>query len=216
MPNLILMGPPGAGKGTQCQKLIDRYKIPQVSTGDILRSAVRDKTALGLEAKAYMDKGALVPDELVVKIVVERLKDKDCSNGFILDGFPRTIKQAEALENTLKQMDKKIGLCLSIDVPNKEVIKRLSGRRVCRQCGQGYHVEFSPASNANRCDKCGGELYQRDDDKEETIKARLKVYDEQTSPVKGFYKAKGLLKSIDGVGRMENITENIINAIEGK
>lgn len=216
MSNLILMGPPGAGKGTQCQKLIDRYKIPQVSTGDILRSAVRDKTVLGLEAKAYMDKGALVPDELVVRIVVERLKDKDCSNGFILDGFPRTIKQAEALENTLKNMGKNIDLCLSIDVPNKEVIKRLSGRRVCRQCGQGYHVEFSPSSNVNKCDKCSGELYQRDDDKEETIKARLKVYDEQTSPVKGFYKAKGLLKSIDGIGKMENITENIINAIEGK
>ncbi|MBI5682274.1 MAG: adenylate kinase [Deltaproteobacteria bacterium] len=213
MHGLILLGPPGAGKGTQCQKLVDRYKIPQISTGDILRTAVRDKSQIGLEAKAYMDGGLLVPDAVVVKIVIERLKQGDCSNGFILDGFPRTIGQAETLEDTLKEMGKRIDSVISIDVPDDEVIKRLSGRRVCRVCNQGYHILFNPPLNADRCSKCGGELYQRDDDREEVIKARLKIYNEQTSPLKEYYKTKGILKSISGVGKMGSITENIINAV---
>jgi len=214
--NLILMGSPGAGKGTQCQRLIERYRIPQISTGDILRAAVRDKTLLGLEAKGYMDRGALVPDELVVSIVAERLKGNDCISGFILDGFPRTIRQAETLEYTLKNMGRSIDRVINIDVPDKEVVKRLGGRRVCRGCGQGYHVVFSPPLIADKCDKCAGELYQRNDDREETINARLKIYDEQTSPLKKFYNDMGVLKSIDGVGGMDKITEDIINAIGGK
>lgn len=214
MPNLILIGPPGAGKGTQCQKLIDRYKIPQISTGDILRAAVRVKSPLGLEAKTYMDSGLLVPDAVVVKIVVERLRQDDCGNGFILDGFPRTIKQAQALGNTLEEMGKGIDSVISIEVPDDEVVKRLSGRRVCKGCNQGYHIFFNPPTEQDKCSKCGGELYQRDDDKEDVIKARLKVYNEQTSSVKDYYKNKGILKAVSGIGTSDVITGNIINVIE--
>lgn len=213
MFNLILLGPPGAGKGSQGKSLSETYKIPQVSTGDILRAAVRDKTELGIKAKSYMDKGELVPDTLVVEIVAERLRKNDCHNGFILDGFPRNILQAKAVEKILAGLGKNINYIINIEVPRKEIIKRLSGRRVCRNCGEGYHIIFNPSFDDKRCDKCKGELYQRDDDKEDTIEARLKVYEEQTAPLVDFYGKKGALISIDGVGGFKDITEKIVNAI---
>lgn len=213
MFNLILLGPPGAGKGSQGKSLSEAYKIPQVSTGDILRAAVRDKTELGIKAKSYMDKGELVPDTLVVEIVAERLRKNDCHNGFILDGFPRNILQAQAVEKILAGLGKNINYIINIEVPRKEIIKRLSGRRVCRNCGEGYHVIFNPSVDDKRCDKCKGELYQREDDKEDTIEARLKVYEEQTAPLIDFYGKKGALISIDGVGGFKDITEKIVNAI---
>ena len=216
MFNLILLGPPGAGKGSQGKSLSEAYKIPQVSTGDILRAAVRDKTELGIKAKSYMDKGELVPDSLVVEIVAERLRKNDCHNGFILDGFPRNILQAKAVEKILAGLGKKIHYIINIEVPRKEIIKRLSGRRVCRNCGEGYHLIFNPSVDDKRCDKCKGELYQREDDKEDTIEARLKVYEEQTAPLIDFYRKKGALISIDGVGGFKDITEKIVNAIESR
>ena len=216
MFTLILLGPPGAGKGSQGKSLSEAYKIPQVSTGDILRAAVRDKTELGIKAKSYMDKGELVPDSLVVEIVAERLRKNDCHNGFILDGFPRNILQAKAVEKILAGLGKKIHYIINIEVPRKEIIKRLSGRRVCRNCGEGYHLIFNPSVDDKRCDKCKGELYQREDDKEDTIEARLKVYEEQTAPLIDFYRKKGALISIDGVGGFKDITEKIVNAIESR
>lgn len=216
MINLILLGPPGAGKGSQAKSLASRFGIPQISTGDILRAAIRDKTQLGIKAKAYMDKGALVPDNLVVDIVAERLKGDDCKAGFILDGFPRNIAQAEAVEKMLGSLGKKADKVINIEVPHKEIVKRLSGRRVCRNCGEGYHVIFNPALDDKKCDKCKGELYQRDDDKEDTIETRLKVYEEQTAPLVGFYKEKGSLVTIDGIGGFQEITEKIVNAVKGK
>ncbi|MBI3398779.1 MAG: adenylate kinase [Deltaproteobacteria bacterium] len=211
--NLILLGPPGAGKGSQGKSLAEKYSIPQISTGDILRVAVRDKTTLGVKAKSYMDRGTLVPDELVVEIVAERLKRDDCKAGFILDGFPRNISQAKAVERILKKIGKKIDHIINIEVSRKEIVKRLSGRRVCRNCGEGYHIIFNPPLDDKKCDRCRGELYQRDDDKEDTIEARLKVYEEQTAPLIDFYKKKDSLVSIEGIGGFKDITEKIVNAI---
>lgn len=216
MVNLILLGPPGAGKGSQAKSLAERYGIPQISTGDILRAAVRDKTPLGIKAKSYMDKGVLVPDNLVVDIVAERIARDDCKQGFILDGFPRNIAQAKAVEKMMGGLGKKTDKVINIEVSHKEIVKRLSGRRVCRNCGEGYHVIFNPPVNDNKCDKCDGELYQRDDDKEDTIEARLKVYDEQTAPLVGFYKETGSLVTIGGIGGFREITEKIVNAVKGK
>ena len=216
MLNLILLGSPGAGKGSQAKSLAEKYAIPQISTGDILRVAVRDKTDLGMKAKSYMDKGALVPDELVVDIVAERLKNDDCKTGFILDGFPRNISQAEAVEKMLDELGKKIDRVINIEVSRKEIIKRLSGRRVCRKCGEGYHIIFNPPLEDKVCDKCRGELYQRDDDKEDTIEARLKVYEEQAALLIDFYKKKGSLRVINGIGGFKEITEKVVNAIESR
>lgn len=216
MLNLILLGSPGAGKGSQAKSLAEKYAIPQISTGDILRVAVRDKTDLGVKAKSYMDKGALVPDELVVDIVAERLKNDDCKTGFILDGFPRNISQAEAVEKMLDELGKKIDRVINIEVSRKEIIKRLSGRRVCRKCGEGYHIIFNPPLEDKVCDKCRGELYQRDDDKEDTIEARLKVYEEQAALLIDFYKKKGSLRVINGIGGFKEITEKVVNAIESR
>ena len=214
MLNLILLGSPGAGKGSQAKSLAEKYAIPQISTGDILRVAVRDKTDLGMKAKSYMDKGALVSDELVVDIVAERLKNDGCKAGFILDGFPRNIPQAEAVEKMLGELGKKIDRVINIEVSRKEIIKRLSGRRVCRKCGEGYHIIFNPPLEDKVCDKCRGELYQRDDDKEDTIEARLKVYEEQAALLIDFYKKKGSLRVINGIGGFKEITEKVVNAIE--
>lgn len=216
MLNLILLGSPGAGKGSQAKSLAEKYAIPQISTGDILRVAVRDKTDLGVKAKSYMDKGALVSDELVVDIVAERLKNDDCKTGFILDGFPRNISQAEAVEKMLDELGKKIDRVINIEVSRKEIIKRLSGRRVCRKCGEGYHIIFNPPLEDKVCDKCRGELYQRDDDKEDTIEARLKVYEEQAALLIDFYKKKGSLRVINGIGGFKEITEKVVNAIESR
>ncbi len=207
--NLILLGPPGAGKGTQAKMLVETYGIPQISTGDMLREAVKNQTQLGLEAKKYMDAGQLVPDEVVIGLVKERLGRDDCAQGFMLDGFPRTVPQAEALDKVLAEMDKAIDHVISIEVPNEELLKRLTGRRTCRNCGQGYHVVFDPPKKDGVCDKCGGELYQRDDDNEATVANRLKVYEESTKPLIDYYQAKGLLRPIDGVGAIKEIFERI-------
>jgi adenylate kinase len=212
--DIILLGPPGSGKGTQAQKMMERYHIPQISTGDILRGAVKEQTPLGVEAKGYMDQGKLVPDEVVVGIVRERLKGSDCDGGFILDGFPRTVPQAEALDTTLGEMKREINHVVSIEVPNEELVRRLTGRRTCRNCGAMYHIIFDFFTKEGICDKCGGELYQRDDDQEETIRARLQVYEEQTAPLIAYYQGKGLLRAIDGVGEIEEIFRNIVQAIE--
>ncbi len=214
--NLIFLGPPGSGKGTQAKMLVDKYGIPQISTGDILREAVKEGTPLGKEAKKYMDEGKLVPDEVVVGIVRERLKEPDCTKGFILDGFPRTIPQAEALDKTLREMGKGIDHVLSLEVDREELVRRLSGRRTCKRCGAMYHIIFDPPKKDGVCDRCGGELYQRDDDKEETIRERLRVYEEQTAPLIEYYRKKGLLRPIDGVGKIEEIFARIRETIEGK
>ena len=206
---LILLGAPGAGKGTQSKRLVQKYGIPQISTGDILRAAVKGKTKLGLEAKSYMDKGELVPDEVVIGIIEERLRDSDCKKGFILDGFPRTVVQADALESTLTQMGQSIEHVLNIQVDDAELIKRLSGRRICKECGEGYHVEYSPSKQLNICDKCSGELYQRDDDKEATISERLKVYGTQTSQLIDYYSKHGCLSTVEGVGGESDIFDRI-------
>ena len=188
---IVLLGAPGAGKGTQAKKLIDKYGIPQISTGDILRQNVAEGTPLGKEAKSYMDKGELVPDSVVLGLVEDRLKKDDCKKGYILDGFPRNTAQAEALDKILASLSMSLTGALSVDVPKDDLMKRLTGRRTCKGCGQMYNVYFSPSKNESVCDKCGGALFHRDDDKEETIKRRLDVYDAQTAPLIGYYKKAG-------------------------
>ncbi len=211
--NIIMLGPPGAGKGTQAKMLVERLGIPQISTGDMLRAAVKEGTELGKKAKEYMDAGKLVPDEVVIGIVKERLAQPDCEKGFILDGFPRTIPQAEALDRVLEELGKGIDYVINIAVPNEELITRLTGRRTCRQCGAMYHVVFNPPKVEGKCDKCGGELYQRDDDKEETIRQRLEVYQAQTAPLIEYYEKKGVLYNIDGTGSIEEIFQSILKVL---
>ena len=212
--NLILLGPPGAGKGTQAQMIVDRYHIPQVSTGDILRAAVKGKTPLGAKAKEFMDQGKLVPDELVIGIIEERLKASDCGPGFILDGFPRTIAQAEALQPILAKMGKSVDHVINIEVEDEELVRRLTGRRTCKNCGAMFHLIFYPPKKEGRCDRCGGSLYQRDDDKEETIRTRLKEYQRQTAPLIQYYQEKKKLRSILGVGEQNQIFKRIVNHID--
>ncbi len=206
---IVLLGAPGAGKGTQAKKLIEKYGIPQISTGDILRKAVADGTPLGKEAKSYMDKGELVPDSVVIGLVKERLQQDDCKKGFILDGFPRNTSQAETLDQVLDEMGMPLQVALSVDVDFDVLMKRLTGRRTCKSCGQMYNIYFSPPQKEGVCDKCGGELYQRDDDKEETIKKRLEVYEAQTAPLIDYYEKKGILKRVNGVGNIDEIFANI-------
>ena len=212
--NIVLIGPPGVGKGTQGQRLSERYGIPIISTGDMLREAVRQGTELGREASGYMNRGELVPDDVVVGIVGQRLQDKDCEKGFILDGFPRTTAQAEGLERILDDIGKAITDVVVIDVPEEEIVRRLSKRRLCRDCGAAYHLEFNPPEDETRCDRCGGTLYQRDDDNEETIKARLKVYNSQTLPLLEFYEKRGRVKKVSGSGSIEDVFERITRLIE--
>ena len=214
--NLILLGPPGAGKGTQAKLLCNKYNIPQISTGDILRSAVREQTVMGIKAKQFMDGGSLVPDEVVVGIVEERLQKADCENGFILDGFPRTIPQADALKQTLKNLGKDIDYVVSIAVNNDELLIRITGRRTCTKCGKGYHVTFDPPKVSGVCDVCGAELYQREDDKEDTIRRRLQVYDQQTEPLITYYGKESILRTVIGTGTIEDIQNGIIDIIEGR
>lgn len=214
MLNIILLGAPGAGKGTQGKNLSEHYGIAQVATGDILRENVRGKTALGLKAKEYMDKGVLVPDDVVVDMVAGRLGMRACKDGFILDGFPRNTAQAKAIESILKEMGKEIDCVIGIDVEKKELVRRMSGRRVCKKCGTSYHVIFNPPVNIGMCDKCGSEIYQRDDDKDETIEARLKVYSDETFPLIEYYTALGLFKAVSGIGGVDQIAGEIIEAIE--
>lgn len=213
---LVLLGAPGAGKGTQAKKLIEKYKIPQISTGDILRKAVADGTPLGKEAKVIMDKGELVPDKIVLGLVEERVKQADCKNGFILDGFPRNTAQAEALDKLLNNMGMPLDSALSVDVPKDDLMKRLTGRRTCKSCQQMYNVYYSPPKKDAVCDKCGGELFQRSDDKEETIKKRLDVYDAQTAPLMDYYKKKGIVKSVMGVGSIDEIFNKVCTVLTGK
>jgi adenylate kinase len=210
---VILLGPPGAGKGTQAEAIVKRLGIPHVSTGDIFRANLAANTPLGLEAKGYMDKGALVPDELVVRLVGDRLSEKDASIGALLDGFPRTVAQAEALEIFLAKQDRRVNVCLLLEVPDEELIKRLTGRRVCRNCGSGWHVTFSPPPADLICTNCKGEIYQRADDSEETIKNRLKVYHEQTTPLIDWYKSRGQLKTINGLGKPNEVEASLSQAL---
>jgi adenylate kinase len=210
---LILLGPPGAGKGTQAKLFAGRLGAPQISTGDILRQAVADGTELGRRARTFMDQGALVPDDVVIGIIEERLRRPDCSGGYILDGFPRTLRQAEALSRTLGAIRAPLDRVLSVEVPEDELVRRLSGRRVCRGCGQMYHVETSPPRRPGTCDACGDSLYQRDDDKEETIRHRLRVYREQTEPLIAYYDQRGLLARIEGRGSIDEISQRIACAL---
>jgi len=195
---IVLLGPPGAGKGTQAAKLVEKYDIPHISTGDIFRKHLKEKTKLGLKAKEYMDKGLLVPDELVVDIVKERLMEDDCKKGFLLDGFPRTVEQADALEDELKKQNLKLDGVINIEVRDEIIIDRLTGRLVCKKCGATFHEKFNKPKQEGICDICGGELYTRDDDKVETVKNRLDVYKNQTQPLIDYYAQKGILKTING------------------
>lgn len=213
---LVFLGAPGAGKGTQAKRLVEKYGIPQISTGDLLRAAVAAGTSLGKEAKAYMDRGELVPDKVVLGMVKERLSQNDCKRGFILDGFPRNVAQAEALDKMLSEMNMPLDLALNLDVPFDDLMKRLTGRRTCKSCGQMYNVYYSPSKVEGKCDKCGGELFQRDDDKEETIRKRLEVYRAQTEPLIDYYSKKGILKSVSGTGSIDEIFNSICAILEKK
>ena len=213
--NLVLLGPPGAGKGTQATMLIEKFGIPQISTGDILRGAVREGTPMGIKAKEFMDAGGLVPDEVVVGIVRERLLKPDCSRGFILDGFPRTVAQADALDKTLENLGRGLDSVLSFEVNSEALVERLTGRRICRQCGRSFHVKFEPPTQEGICDACSGELYQREDDREETIRKRLEVYREQTEPLIAFYREKGLLSTLDGMLNIGVVQQQILDTLQG-
>jgi adenylate kinase len=210
---LVLLGPPGAGKGTQAKLLQDHFHIPQISTGDILRQAVTDGTSLGKQAKEYMDLGELVPDSVINDIVEERLAADDCRAGFVLDGFPRTVAQAEAFEKMLERRNLVLDGALSLRVPRAELVARLSGRRTCRLCGAMYHVRFNPPASDMTCDRCGGHLYQRDDDREETIEARMEVYDKQSGPLREHFREKGLLREVDGAKGTDEVFEQILDAL---
>lgn len=207
---LVLLGAPGAGKGTQAKKLIEKYGMPQISTGDLLRAAVAAGTELGKEAKTYMDSGNLVPDSVVLGMVEERLQQDDCKNGYILDGFPRNTAQAEALDEMLDKVGMSLDAALSVDVPLEDLMKRLTGRRTCKDCGQMYNIYYSAPATEGKCDKCGGELYQRDDDQEATIQKRLEVYTAQTAPLFDYYGSKGIVKSVSGTGDIDEIFANVV------
>ncbi len=212
---LILLGPPGAGKGTQAERLVKDRGLAYISTGDILRTAVKEKTAMGKKAKTYMDQGKLVPDDVVVKIVRERLQEPDCVDGALLDGFPRTVIQASFLEQSLPEINIEIDQVVAIQVDEEELIERLTGRRVCSDCGTNYHTKYKPPAVRNVCDQCGGNLYQRDDDTFETVKERLSVYKEQTEPLISFYRERNLISPVDGNQDIDQVYEQI-NAIISK
>ena len=213
--NLVLMGLPGVGKGTQAEKIVEKYGIPHISTGDMFRAAIKEGTPLGLKAKEYMDSGNLVPDEVTIGIVRERLGKDDCEKGFLLDGFPRTVAQADALETILSDLGKKLNYVINIAVEEDQLMQRLTGRRVCRNCGATYHAVFNPPKEEGVCDKCGGELYQRDDDKEETVRTRLEVNKQQQQPLLTFYEGKGYLKTIDGNRDINEVFEDVDQLLKG-
>ena len=210
---VVLLGPPGAGKGTQAKLLQEEFGAAQISTGDILRKAVAEQTPLGKQAGEFINRGALVPDGLIVNLVAERLKEKDCQSGFLLDGFPRTIPQAESLDEILKTMGLSLNCVLLVQVPQNIIVERLAGRRTCRKCGALCHVIFNPPKQSGVCDRCGGELYQRDDDREQTITHRLQVYETQTAPLVEYYSQRGLLRAVDGVGEIDQIRARVIAAL---
>lgn len=208
--NIVLLGPPGAGKGTQAERIVEDFTVAWISTGDIFRKNLREGTPLGLKAKEYMDKGELVPDELTVDLVKDRIKEPDCEKGFMLDGFPRTINQAERFDQIASQENLSLDCVLNIDVPDEELMKRLTGRRMCKKCGKAYHVMFNPPKQEGVCDPpCGGELYQRDDDKEDVIRNRLDVYYKNTQPLIDYYKNKNILVDIPGTGSVDEVYSSI-------
>lgn len=211
---IIMLGAPGAGKGTQAKMIAEKYQVPHVSTGDIFRANIKNGTELGMEAKKYMDQGLLVPDELTVKILLDRVAADDCKNGYVLDGFPRTIPQAEVLDKALAELNESIDYAINVDVPDENIVKRMSGRRACVTCGATYHIEHVPPKQEGICDKCNSQLILRDDDKPETVLNRLKVYHEQTQPLIDFYDAKGVLKSVDGTVDMQDVFNAIVSILE--
>ncbi len=210
----VLVGPPGAGKGTQAARIEAKYQIPHIATGDIFRREIKNETDLGKKAKSYIDQGDLVPDAVTIGMVEKRLNESDCKEGFILDGFPRTINQADALSEIMTELNISLDAVLNIKVGNEEVVKRLSQRRICSECGATYHLEFNPPAQKDVCDKCSGELYQRDDDQEETIKERLRVYQEKTAPLIKYYQDRELLKLIDGEQDFDQVFAQIEKIIE--
>ena len=212
---IILLGPPGAGKGTQAKLISEKYSISHISTGDIFRKNISEKTPLGVKAKEYMDKGLLVPDELTIDIVKDRLTNEDCKNGFLLDGFPRTVKQAEALEDFLKTREENIDTALLIHVPSEFILDRMTGRRVCPACGASYHIKFNPPKVDEICDACGSGIVQRKDDSEDTVKERIDVYEKQTQPLADFYKSKDQLFVVDGTQAIDQVFMDISNHIKG-
>lgn len=207
---IVMLGAPGAGKGTQAIKIADKYDIPHISTGDIFRANIKGGTELGQKAKSYIDKGELVPDEVTIGMLLDRIAQDDCKNGYVLDGFPRTIPQAESLTEALKSQGDKIDFALNIDVPDEAIIKRMSGRRACPKCGATYHIVYAAPKKENVCDKCGSELIIRSDDKPETVKDRLNVYHQQTEPLIAYYKAAGVLREVDGTQELPKVFEDVV------
>ena len=210
---IIMLGAPGAGKGTQAKKIAAKYSIPHISTGDIFRANIKNGTELGNKAKTYMDQGLLVPDDLVVDLVVDRVKQDDCANGYVLDGFPRTIPQAEALDKALAEIGEKMDYAIDVDVPDDNIVHRMSGRRACVGCGATYHLEYAPTKTEGICDACGKELILRDDDKPETVKKRLGVYHEQTQPLIDYYTNAGILKTVDGTIDINDVFQAIVDIL---
>ncbi len=211
---IIMLGAPGAGKGTQAKMIADKYGIPHISTGDIFRANIKNGTDLGKKAKEYMDQGMLVPDELTCDLVVDRIQQEDCKEGYILDGFPRTIPQAECLDEALKSLNDKIDYAVNVEVPDENIVNRMSGRRACVGCGATYHLVYSPTKKEGVCDRCGEELILREDDKPETVQKRLTVYHEQTQPLIEYYNKQGALVSVDGTVDMQDVFQAIINILE--
>ncbi|WP_303721698.1 adenylate kinase [Malonomonas rubra] len=211
---LVLLGPPGAGKGTQAAMLVEKLGIPQISTGDMLRAAVKAQSPMGMKAKECMDSGALVPDEVVVGIVRERLQENDCQAGFILDGFPRTVPQADALKDVLAELGKDLDSVVSLEVDTDALVERLTGRRTCGACGKGFHLKFDPPGVDGKCRACGGELVHRDDDKEVTIRNRMDVYHQQTAPLEDYYRKEGLLQAIDGMQEIFAVQQQIVSILQ--
>ena len=210
---IIMLGAPGAGKGTQAKKIAEKYGIPHISTGDIFRANIKNGTELGKKAKTYMDQGLLVPDELTCDLVVDRIQQDDAKNGYVLDGFPRTIPQAKVLDDALTKLGEKIDYAINVDVPDENIVRRMSGRRACLKCGATYHVEHIPPKKENVCDTCGSDLVLRDDDKPETVLNRLKVYHDQTQPLIDYYKNEGILAEVDGTKDMEEVFQDIVNIL---
>ena len=207
---IIMLGAPGAGKGTQAKKIAEKYQIPHISTGDIFRSNIKEGTELGMKAKAYMDQGGLVPDELTIGMLMDRIQKDDCKNGYVLDGFPRTIPQAESLTNALNERNQKIDYAVNVDVPDENIVNRMSGRRACLSCGATYHIVYKPSKVEGICDVCGDKLVLRDDDKPETVKKRLSVDHDQTQPLIDYYKEAGVLANVDGTQDMEKVFSDIV------
>lgn len=210
---IVFLGPPGAGKGTQAVEIVEKLGVPHVATGDMLRASIKNETPLGMEAKKYMDQGLLVPDEVTIRITGERISEPDCKNGFLLDGFPRTLAQAEALDKLLSGLDLKLDAVINLQVPQDKLIARLTGRRVCRNCGASFHMVFNPPKDESVCDRCEGELYQRSDDNEETAVNRLSVYNTQTAPLIAYYQEQGILKNIDGEQDIHQVLVSIGKAL---